>query len=309
MGLTNFPQGVASFGMPVLGSLLPTTGNVFFVDSGNSNAANANVGTDPKKPLATIDGGINRCEANHGDLILVMPGHTETISGAAGIAADVAGVTVIGLGTGAARPTLSFSATASTIVVSAASFVLQNVICTGDIDAIVTMFTITGSDCKLLDLETRDVTGQMTSCITTATGADRLLIDRYIHRGAAAAGGVNCIELVGADDGVTIRNFWIDGNFSTAAIQNATGVMTNLSIYGDSQSYARTRNAADVILTAVTTTTGNVGPNINARLNDNAANITEAFVGADMQFFNPISIVNLDGESSILCNITASTDA
>jgi hypothetical protein len=64
-----------------------------------------------------------------------------------------------------------------------------------------------------------------------------------------------------------------------------------------------------VIFTAVATTTGNVGPNISARLADNAANVTEAFVGADMQFFQPIRIVNLDGESSIETNITASTDA
>ena len=310
MGLTNFPHGVSSFGMPVVGSgPLMTTGNVFFVDSGAARAADGNAATDPQNPAATIDGAIGKCTASNGDQIIVMPGHTETIAAAGGITADVAGVSIYGLGHGASRPTISFTATASTYVISAASHVLSNVLCTGDIDAIVTMFSITGADCSLLNVETRDVTGQCTSVITTATGADRLLIDGYVHRGAAAAGGVNCIELVGADDGTTIRNFWIDGNFSTAAIQNVTGVMTNLSVYGDRQSYARTRNAADVIFTAVTTTTGNVGPNINARLQDNAANITEAFVGADMQFFNPIRIVNLDGEAHIDSNITASTDA
>ena len=35
----------------------------------------------------------------------------------------------------------------------------------------------------------------------------------------------------------------------------------------------------------------------------------EAFVGADMEFFQPINIVNADGQSSMQTNITASTDA
>ena len=107
-----------------------------------------------------------------------------------------------------------------------------------------------------------------------------------------------------------IRNFWIDGNFGTACIENVTTAAVNLTINGGANgSYARTRNADDVIFTAVTTTTGNVGPNIYARIADNAANITEAFVGADMQFFQPIAICNLDGEVALNTNITASTDA
>lgn len=298
MGLTHFPNGVSSFGMPVLGSSgLMTTGNVFFVDSGAARAADGNAMTDPQKPGASIDAAIGRCTANNGDIIIAMPGHTETISGAGGVTVDVAGVSVVGLGNGADRPNISFTDTASTYVVTAASHTLQNVLCTGDIDVIVTMFSISGADCALLDVETRDVTGEMVSTITTATGADRLLIDRYVHRGAAGAGGANCLELVGADDGVTIRNFWIDGNFSVSAIQNVTGVMTNLSIYGDSQCFLRTRNAADIAITLVATSTGNVGPNLNIRLQDDAANIDECLVGAAMQFYNPIQIVNADDES------------
>ena len=45
------------------------------------------------------------------------------------------------------------------------------------------------------------------------------------------------------------------------------------------------------------------------RLQDDAANITEALVGADIQFFQPISIVNADGEVGLNTNITASADA
>lgn len=297
-----FPNGLVNQGIPVLNTY---AGNVFWVDSGTGS--NGNKGTH-LKPFETIDYAVGRCTANNGDIIMVKPGHTETISGAAGIAFDVAGVTVVGLGNGSDRPTLNFTATTSTVTVTAANVTLKNLLLTGGIDAIVTMIAISAADCTLLEVETRDVTGQMVSAITTATGADRLLIDGYAHRGAAAAGGANAIELVGADDGVTIRNFWIDGNFSAAAIQNVTGVMTNLSIYGDRPSYIRNRNSADVAVTAVATSTGNIGPNIYARIADDAANITEAFVGADMQFFQPIAIANADGEVGLNTNITASVD-
>lgn len=289
---TSFPNSVFSYG---LGSSI-ITGNVFFVDSGAANARDGNAGKSASTPFATYDFAIGKCTANNGDHIILMPGHSETISTPGGVTVDVSGVTTIGLGSGAARPTISFTATDSTYVISAASHTLQNVLLTGDIDAIVTMFSISGADCKLLDIETRDVTDQMVSAITTATGADRLFIENYVHRGAAAAGGANCIELVGADDGVTIRNFWIDGNFSVAAIQNVTGVMTNLSISGDRPCYIRSRNAADIMITLVATTTGNLGPNLHMRLLQNAANIDECVVGAAMQYYLPLNVVNNDNE-------------
>ena len=160
----------------------------------------------------------------------------------------------------------------------------------------------------LIGCETKDVTGQMVSCITTTADADRLLVADHVHRGAAAAGGANWMEIVGGD-GITIVDPWVDGNFSVACIQNVTTAMTNFTLFGSGQAFFRTRNAADVILTCVATSTGNVGPNINARLTDDAANITEAFVGADMQFFQPINIANADGEVGMQTNISASTDA
>jgi hypothetical protein len=254
-----------------------------------------------------VDYAIGKCTANNGDRIIVMPGHAETISAAAGIAVDIAGIDIICLGHGSDRPTFNFTATASTITMTAANCRIFGGLFTGGIDAVVTMLAISAADCALIDVETKDVTGQMVSCITTTAAADRLFVSGPVHRGAAAAGGANWMEIVGGD-GIIVKDFWVDGNFSVAVIQNVTTAATNISIYGDRQCFARTRNAADVIVTCVTTTTGNIGPNINARLQDNATNITEAFVGADCQFFNPIRIVNADGESDIESNITASTD-
>ena len=47
MGLTNFPNGVSSFGVPILGGgTIFTTGSIFFVDS--TTTAGINNGKSPK---------------------------------------------------------------------------------------------------------------------------------------------------------------------------------------------------------------------------------------------------------------------
>lgn len=119
MSITNFPNGVSSFGIPVLGSgEVFTTGNVFFVDSGSGS--NGNSGTEPAQPFASVDYAVGRCTVNNGDKIVVMPGHTETVT-ATSIALDVAGISIVCIGNGTDQPTFTYSAATSTITASAAN--------------------------------------------------------------------------------------------------------------------------------------------------------------------------------------------
>lgn len=286
-----------------------TTGSVFFVHSGTgTNSAGA--GQNPDNPLASIDYAVGLCTANKGDRIYVMPGHTETVATAGGLTCDVAGVSIIGIPNGGAKPKVSFTATASTLVVSAAGVLFENMLFETAIDAVVSPILVQAADVQFLNIETREGTAmQSVDFITTTAAANRLLIDGWTHRGSASAGADTAISIVGGD-GITLRNFWVDGDFAVACIENVTTAATNLTIGGGwNFNYLRTRNSADVVITLVATTTGNVGPNIAVRLQDNAANVTECVVGADMQIFQPILVVNLDGESSMNINITATTDA
>lgn len=307
--ISNYPGGFANGvnirGLPILNSY---PGNIFWVDSGNGS--NGNKGTFDR-PFATIDYAVGRCTANNGDLIIVKPGHVETVIAAAGLALDVAGISIIGLGNGSDRPTINFTTVVGADMdVDAANITVQNLLFTGGIDALTGPIDINAADFAMLGCETRDVTGQATDFIVTDANADRLFIEDWIHRGAAAAGADTAITIVGGDN-ITIIPSFIDGNFAVAAIENVTTAAVNLQIFGKANypAYIRTRNAADIIATAVATTTGRMGPFLNARLQDDAANITEAFAGADMEFFQPINIVNADGESSMQTNITATTDA
>lgn len=308
--ITNFPSGVSSFGMPVLPGVPPTTGKVFFVHSGTGS--NYNTGLTPDTALASIDAAVGKCTANKGDVIIAMPGHTETVTAAAGLDLDVAGITIVGLGNGSNRPTINFTtATTADMDVDAANITMINCLFTGGLDALVAPIDVNAADFTMIDCETRDVTGETLDWIVVATStAHRGRLIRPVHRGAAADGGDTWLSIREAVDGWVVEDPWIDGNFDEGCIENVTTACTNLSVYGGNRpAFFRNRGAEDLIIALTATTTGNIGPNINARLADNAANITEAFAGADMQFFQPINIVNLDGESSMQTNITASTDA
>lgn len=313
MGLTKFPHGVSSFGIPQIGAgAFPytTTGSVFFVHSGTGSDSPGR-GANPDEPFASIDYAVGRCTANKGDVIYVMPGHTETVTAAGGLDLDVAGISVIGLGNGPNRPVVNFTtAVGADMDVDAAGIRVENIVFTAGIDALTGPIDINAADCSLINIETRDTTGsyQTVDFIVTDANADRLTINGWVHRGATDAGADTAISIVGGDD-ISIDNFDIDGNFAVACIENVTTAAVNLKVGARSQgNLARNRNSGDVILTAVATTTGFVN-NIFSRLADNAANITEALVGADMQFGPNLPIVNADGEASIQWNGTTSTDA
>jgi hypothetical protein len=304
MAVSNYPNGFANGvtvrGLPLLNSY---PGQVFWVHSGTGS--DSNKGTF-EKPFGTIDYAIGRCTASRGDVIMVKAGHTETISGAAGIAVDVIGVAIVGMGTGTLRPTISFTATTSTLTISAASCTLYNLLLTGDVDAVVSPVVVSASDCAIVNCEYRDVTGQCTDGILTTAGASRLLIDGLRYDGATAAGTNAAIAIVGGD-GIVIRNFRIDGNFAVGGIDIRTTATTDLEV---SDGKFRTRNAADIfIVDTITASTGIIGPNLFIRLQDNAANITEAITGATFVQHLPISVVNNAGEVGMAINTTASTDA
>ena len=295
-----FPNGLINQGLPVLNTY---GGNVFWVDS--NGGGNGNPGTYIK-PFASIDYAVGRCTANNGDYIMVKAGHTETVTAAGGLDIDVAGITIVGLGNGSDRPTVNFTTVVGADMdIDAANITIQNFLFTGGADALTGPIDINAADCKLLNIETRDVTGQTTDFIVTDANADRLLIDGWIHRGAAADGADSAITIVGGDD-IEIKNFNLYGNFDQGAIENVGTAAVRINVH---DGYIWTEGAEDLAIVMAAATTGAIGPNIYIRLQDDAQNITEATVGAACHFFQPISLVNADGESSLFTNITASTDA
>lgn len=297
-------------GVFTINDLVEHPGNIFFVDSGETTigADSAGFGRSPDSPFLTLTYALSSdlCTASNGDVVYVMPGHAENLAADSAVDIDIAGVKVVGLGTGAARPTFTATATGGDLKLAAASTHLENLLFLSGIDVTTGMVEVSAADCVIRNCEFRDSVGQATDCLMVLDGSDRLVIDNCKFRMAAGAGANSAIAVVSSDD-VEIANCHIYGNFAVGAIDLRTTASARINIH-DGKIW--TANAADIaVVDTVTGSTGFIGPNLYIMLTDNAANITEAVTGATFQYMRPIHIVNLAGESSLDTNITASTDA
>lgn len=222
MGLTNFPNGVSSFGIPVLppvGSEV-ATGSVFFVHSGTGS--NGNKGTSKDKPFATVDYAVGKCTASKGDIIYVMPGHAENLAAANAIDIDVAGVSVIGLGRGSMRPTFTYTNAAGEIVIGANNVRVSNIIMNASVTAVLLAIDIeAGKTDALIDncLFGVDLAGtdEFNNAIVIGDQANRAVImNCEFHQGTAAA--VSAIKSDADNDYAKIVGNLITGDYSTACI-------------------------------------------------------------------------------------------
>lgn len=209
-------------------------GQKFYVDSGAGAAANG--GSAWGDALTTITAALALCVANRGDVVYVAPGHAETISAAGGIDVNKAGVTIVGLGRGSKRPTISSaSSTAATFVISAAEVRIENFLFICGIDSQVIMIDVNAADAQIVNCEVRNATAaQVLTAVDinggSANACDRVLVDGLVAR-MSAVGSARGIELGEVADGVRIQNCVIWGDFDDAAIHNPTGkVLTNLVI-------------------------------------------------------------------------------
>src|SRR3990167_199737 len=132
MPYSNFPNGFA--GGVVIQNVpisIPHSGKVFWVNNssvlaeGGISGSNGNTGTY-QRPFSTLDYAVGRCLAGRGDVIYIMPGHSETLSAADAVDVDVADVRVIGLGRGLKRAKFIYDNAAGEVVVGAANVRLEN---------------------------------------------------------------------------------------------------------------------------------------------------------------------------------------
>lgn len=263
MPMSNYPNGFDG-GIAIRGNPLAVShpGKIFWVSNastvlqGQRGGSNGNKGTF-NEPFSTIDYAIGQCVANRGDIIFVKPGHAEAVT-VSSIACDVAGVSIIGLGSGAMKPVLTFGATDSRINVTAANCTWQNFRFTAGVGDVVTavLHATAAQNTRYLDIEffasstfnfincytlgaanisdgcrwernylrTAD-TGQLALAITAAAHNDLKFYDNYVVHAAAAAGllTAGAADMLGLD---VNRNFvqtgQTDGSVGVLVITTST---------------------------------------------------------------------------------------
>lgn len=230
-GLTNFPNGISSQGVPVLGA----AGNVFFVSS--IIGSDGNKGNSTSKPFATINKATSACTASNGDVVYIMQGHVEDLGDTSTTGAldfDTAGVTYIGVGTGTLQPRIDSNHADSDILVTANNVVLHNIrfeaTVTDVLLGVAIAAAVTGTiidDCDFT-VET-SATDEFIVSVNVLAGCTGTIVKNSridMGLGGAAAG----VKWVGASTGCKVQDCEIVGDYSIANIDNITTLMTSYRI-------------------------------------------------------------------------------
>lgn len=195
-------------------------------------------GWAPENAYTTIDSAISACTANNNDLVLVLPGHAETIAAASAIDFDIAGVTVMGLGQGTNRPTVTYgTSTAASIDFSAANCTLKNIRCISNIDSLAAFIiggagTATIEDCYFAGASTKEV---VCGILVPTTFDDWVVRRCKFVQGTDPSGtdgdtGTGAIYMEDSEN-VVIEDCEFRGNWETAFIHNRTTAAVNLWVF------------------------------------------------------------------------------
>jgi len=282
-----------------------THGDNYFVDSVNGSASGD--GLSWATALTTIAAALDLCTANNGDVIWVAPGHNEGL-GNAQLTLDVAGVKIIGIGEGPARPRIDFDHANASIDITASGVTLENftllpsvtaVLVAIDVNAAVTNTTLR----KIESLSGEDGAGvdEFAKTVDIKAGCTRTTIENCLFtQHASAAGVLSCVCLTGASDHVTIRNceMWASGAGLVAPINGDTTLSTRLLVENCTL-VADDEPGIEVL-------TGTTGVFRNVDIFSNLATIAAATVADGCAHFR-VRYVELGNESDAVVK-TASVD-
>lgn len=209
------------------------TGQVFYVNNSGFGPDGATIGSDshdglsPLTPLGTLAGAIDKCTDYAGDTIILMPGHSETVTAAGGaLEIDVIGVNIIGVGNGSLKPRFSINGAIDMIDITAADVTLSGIECRIiTTDAATAFINVDAAGCTLKNISGigSDTAINVVDLITVTANADDLLIDGVKFWNAIVA--VNSfLSFEGAASRVTIKNFEAFGDVATGGIIDAAAI-------------------------------------------------------------------------------------
>lgn len=290
MPLTNFPGGLASFGVPLIGSgptIPPTSGKYWFVNSATGKDQNGR-GTDQDTPFASLVYAVTKARASKADVIILAANHAESIATATYMDVSKAGLTVVGMGNGAHRPTFTLTTlVGATFKVSGAECTFDNVIFNLiGFDNVTIGMTITGDGCTFKNC--RFVGNDATKSVATgfSVSGARFTLQSCVWDGTGADTGTAAVIASGAAiDQLHVIGCDIRANASVA-IFSSTGAnhITNLLV---AYSFCRQSNGtAKNIFNLTTSSTGLIAYNVfNGTTWATAADVASNSTSTSLRWF------------------------
>lgn len=251
------PQGRVAGEVIMTRGITESTGHIFFVYTGTNRTTGSDEGAadgSVNTPFATLDFAVGRCgtspaAASTGCHIYAMPGHAETFSTDNSLVIDVAGISMIGLGSGDLRPQITLAtSTAAQVGIAAANVEFANFHIVGNIASNVAYLTVSGAGdgAHIHHNIFREGTGSGLIFIDVEGVANDVLINNNKFYAQSSSGTFTYgIDVGAAALRMTIRDNEIFGEYDTGAIGNSTGAMLDLDI---SNNYLQNETAGALAL-------------------------------------------------------------
>jgi hypothetical protein len=272
MSTSNFPNGFKdALLLRQSPAPQPEAGKVFWVSNATTLQPGQRGGSDGNRgtydsPFSTLAYAISQCVANRGDYIYIKPGHAESVASATALPFNVAGVTIIGLGSGTKRPTFTFTtANTATIPVSADNITVRGILFVGNFLSIASCFTVAAAADFWIDgCEFRDTSAILgfLSIVTTtvSVNSDGLRYTNNRRKSDATTSSGPDIVIANTISRVTVnynKSIHTVANNNTAAlIEHGALVVTDLECVGNLVYSVNTDTATGAILVKTTATTG-----------------------------------------------------
>lgn len=313
-GTSNYPNGFANGvvvrGVPLLdlhpGKIFWVNGSSVLAEGGIAGADTTGSGTY-KRPFATIDYAIGRCTASRGDIIAVMPGHSETVETDGGIALDVAGVAVVGLGTGTLRPKIVLdTAAAAAVTVSAANVSIVNLVLEASFADVTNAIDVTAANLAVVGCEFSEEGANLNfvdiinASSTTDNTADGLHVEGCVSTAIDTA--IDTFIVTAADlNRLVVKNNNVQHLNANALhlVEALTGKdLTNVII---TDNYYATLDAAGFVAISADTTTANTGVVArNGFMSRDTVGELVATAGTNFSFIENFSSSVIDASGYIL---------
>lgn len=225
-----------------------------------------NMGDDIASVLYTsLSAALNVCRANRGDVIVALPGHTESVT--ATTPTFKAGVTILGIGNGDERPTFNWTVAGSTWTIASANVAFENCILNFAATASVTVtkaLSISGAKSRIQDCAINMGTSATQFCtigIEYVTGADRAVLENNDIFSNALSANVNCIKLTNAIDQFRVIGNVISVGMSTTAGSVITMTTAPTNVIIKNNEFTNSIASSTKALVGVTAATGQVAYN------------------------------------------------
>ena len=239
------------------------------------------------------------CAAGRGDVVMVMPGHSEGIT--ADQAFNVKGLKVIGLGEGDERPTVVYNDTAASISLDTGGIHFENFRLIASVDSAALAVDVAGDGCVVKKNSLEFDAAADNFVIGIRVTGNRGVIDENEFLGEDTLGASHGIQL-NSSDYTKVRKNYLTGQFSNAGISD-TAASAGLLI---GENFINNQDtAASIGIAGTTTSRGIVYKNLIGTSDSTAGGLSAITPGGFRWIENYVT--DGDSASGVLAPVVTSS--